>query len=204
MPPSAAQQQQRPQPGSQKQDTRRLWDVPNQNLTTKPLLEPRGRAINSSPEPWNKSFAAPHLVRNVAVTPDGRQIYGAVPSQNTVLAFSADTIETPREGLAHAWSGDGTPNDQVENIHGELCNGAGFAPGVRGAAFRFDGSDDFAWFGRPRMLLLESGADTFTTWVRFDELDGEMTVADARVHVSKVGIWRVLLFWPCFLRLYMP
>ena len=48
----------------------------------------------------------------------------------------------PTDGLVGYWPAEGNADDIVGGNHGTLLNGATFAPGIVGQAFRFDGLDD--------------------------------------------------------------
>ncbi|MBW2719981.1 MAG: hypothetical protein JRD94_15965 [Deltaproteobacteria bacterium] len=53
-------------------------------------------------------------------------------------AAAQDCVEPPG-GLVSWWPGDGNADDIVSGFDGTLVNGATFAPGFVGDAFRFDG-----------------------------------------------------------------
>jgi hypothetical protein len=72
-------------------------------------------------------------------------------TNNMVLAMAGVTgffrltgvAVQPPCGMVAWWSGDGDALDLVGTSHGTLMNGAGFAQGMVGQAFSFDGADDY-------------------------------------------------------------
>jgi hypothetical protein len=69
--------------------------------------------------------------------------------------------------LAHWWSGDADAKDNVGEAHGKLVNGAAVTPGKIGAAFTFDGKDDYVEFPADAGNF---GTNDFTIgfWMRSD------------------------------------
>jgi parallel beta-helix repeat protein len=65
-------------------------------------------------------------------------------------------------GLVSQWAAEGNTEDSVGNHDGILVNGASFAPGRSGQAFRFDGVDDYV--ATPLVVDYSSGV-TFELWV---------------------------------------
>jgi hypothetical protein len=124
-------------------------------------------------------FASSSPLYRVVFSPDGRSAFGLLPQENQVAVFDVDEGLSVRTGLASLWAGDGTADDAEENFHGAMHNGASFRPGLKGMAFQFDGRDDFLWFEKHRIHLMEGGAAAFTVWVKFDSVEGEMTILDA-------------------------
>ena len=61
----------------------------------------------------------------------------AIPTPATAALQSSD-------GLVAYWPADGDARDSVGGNHGTLRNGATFAPGIVGRAFRLDGVNDQA------------------------------------------------------------
>src|SRR5689334_15837441 len=58
------------------------------------------------------------------------------------MAGASDCAPVPA-GLVSWWRGEGNADDAVGSNHGQLHNGASFAPGKVGQGFLFDGMDDF-------------------------------------------------------------
>lgn len=81
----------------------------------------------------------------------------------------------PPDGLISWWPGDGDALDIVGGNNGELLNGAGFAPGIVGQAFSFDGIDDIVVC---QALGLPEGNSSRTVafWVKVDP-EGEYEAA---------------------------
>ena len=75
-----------------------------------------------------------------------------------------------RKGLVAHWSAEGNANDSAGQNHGKLRNGATFAPGKIGQAFKLDGKDDYIDFCNPKALQI-TGSQTITMWIRPDRLD---------------------------------
>jgi hypothetical protein len=68
------------------------------------------------------------------------------PASIPAAATGRDLLPRPA-GLVSWWPGDGNPNDIVGTRHGTLRNGAAFAPGIFGQAFKLDGVDGFVDLG---------------------------------------------------------
>ena len=76
----------------------------------------------------------------------------------------------PADGLVGWWPGDGNANDVAGSNDGILQGGAtASAGGVAGAAFHFDGTNDYAEI--PDSPALRPTNLTIEAWVRFDSLD---------------------------------
>jgi len=91
------------------------------------------------------------------------------------LAFansaSAQTCAPPASGPVAWWPGNGNTNDVVGARNGSLVGSAGFAPGMVGDAFSFDGGGSVDIADDPVWTL---GTEDFTIdlWVRFNSLTG--------------------------------
>ncbi|MCH8063812.1 MAG: laminin G domain-containing protein, partial [Chloroflexi bacterium] len=72
----------------------------------------------------------------------------------------------PPPGLLGWWPGDGSPNDILGGNDGVLRNGATFAPGMVGQAFRLDGVDDYVEVPDSPSLRLSEGSFTIDAWIR--------------------------------------
>ena len=77
----------------------------------------------------------------------------------------------PREGLVAFWSGDGHARDTAGTNHGTLKNGATFAKGKVGKAFKFDGSNDYVYVGNTPAMRI-TGSQTIAMWIRPSRLAG--------------------------------
>ena len=76
---------------------------------------------------------------------------------------------TPPPGMISWWPGDGNARDLAGANHGTLINGAGFAPGMVGKAFSFDGVDDFVEM--PEEGSFDFNNDfTIDAWVKPNDL----------------------------------
>lgn len=78
--------------------------------------------------------------------------------------------QMPRKGLVALWSAEGNARDSAGASHGRLKNGAGFAPGRVGLAFKLDGKDDHVDFGNPKALQI-TGSQTIAMWIRPSRFD---------------------------------
>ncbi len=74
-----------------------------------------------------------------------------------------------REGLVALWPGEGNANDIVGTNNGTLVNGAGFATGIVGQAFSFDGTSYVTIPGSPLLDTLVSNI-TVETWIKANQL----------------------------------
>lgn len=97
--------------------------------------------------------------------------FAAAPaSAQTCLPLPADLVSW--------WGAEGDAQDYLSGNHGALQNGAGFAAGMVGQAFSFDGSDDFVRV--PDAANLDITGDlTIDAWVY------PTAFGDQRVIVSK-------------------
>jgi hypothetical protein len=95
----------------------------------------------------------------------------------TVFCFlsssaSAQTCVQPPTGLVSWWPGDGNADDIVDNNQGTLHNGATFADGMVGQAFRFDGVNSFVQ--APTANLPTGNSDrTLELWVNLEAVVAE-------------------------------
>ena len=104
------------------------------------------------------------------VTPRRGDLKGLVVFLTLLLGLHAPTTaqtldgDAIPEGLVGWWLAEGTALDRTGNNHGILINGASFAEGKEGGAFRFDGVDDAIWVDD---LLGNFGKRNFTiqAWV---------------------------------------
>jgi hypothetical protein len=63
------------------------------------------------------------------------------------MTSSAAASVLPPFGIAHWWDGDDNTSDRIGDVDGMPQNDPGFAPGMVGQAFSFDGIDDTVSFG---------------------------------------------------------
>ncbi len=70
---------------------------------------------------------------------DIQVIYRAGQPGQTFVGAPGSIPLAVRPGLADWWTADGTTADSIGGNDGALENGAGYAPGIVGQAFRFDG-----------------------------------------------------------------
>lgn len=93
----------------------------------------------------------------------------------TLLAFAVVTPAAHGAVVPIAWwPGDGNADDRIGNYDGFPRNGAGFATGMIGQAFSFDGVDDYVWV--PNTTAIDGGPEaTYMAWVYPDVLPGAGT-----------------------------
>ena len=84
---------------------------------------------------------------------------------------SAQTCTPPPSGMVAWWPGDGNTDDIVGARNGSLMGSAGFAPGIVGDAFSFNGG---GWVDVADDPIWTLGTEDFTIdlWVRFNSLRG--------------------------------
>ena len=87
---------------------------------------------------------------------------GTVTSSNALL----DLLECtpPPSGLIAWWPGDGNATNLAGSGNGTLSNGTAFATGFVGAAFQFDGADDFVRV--PDSDIFNLLSFTATAWIK--------------------------------------
>ena len=71
----------------------------------------------------------------------------------------------PAAGLVSWYRADGNALDFADGNHGALVNGAGFAPGLVGHAFQFDGVDDYVEVPTSDNLNFPAGGLTVEAWI---------------------------------------
>jgi choice-of-anchor C domain-containing protein len=82
-------------------------------------------------------------------------------------------------GLVSWWRAEGNANDSVGNNHGQLRNGAGFAPGMVGQGFLLDGVNDYVLVPDSSTLDLTNEI-TVELWFKPDEWAAGDTLIDKR------------------------
>lgn len=122
-----------------------------------------------------------------AALPGGAPIGWSAEAQSEEVFWSLDVQATcaPRSeptlgehGLLGRWAGEWDAYDSFGWANGTLPNGVGFAPGVNGTAFSFDGTSD-QWLSLPSFVanngsnvidLYPESDFTFSAWIRMDTL----------------------------------
>lgn len=100
--------------------------------------------------------------------------YWVVVSNFTSMATSAVatltvnpiTCSPAAAGLVDWWSGDNQASDYAGTNHQVFVNGTAFAVGKVGAAFTFDGVDDFATNSNPKLTNIANSSYTIEFWAR--------------------------------------
>lgn len=133
----------------------------------------------------------PFLYGQIALTRDGRRAYlpSPKPGQLAVIDLSPSGCEPPAAGLHGFWPGDGSTDDAHDGGTAELKNGAGYAPGRVGQAFRLDGVNDFV---RIRSIggPITRTEGTIGAWVKAGNLGRTMYIADRSQAGGEFG-WRL-------------
>lgn len=104
---------------------------------------------------------------------------------------AAQECVRPPAGLVSWWPGDGNADDIQGGNDGVLMNGAGFAPGMVGQAFRLDGVDDHVLIGNPESLKLQDF--TLGAWVKPDRLSVSFPPGDIAILQYGRGGYGILL-----------
>ena len=97
----------------------------------------------------------------------------------------------PPPGMVSWWPGDGHADDIWDGNPGTLTGD--FAQGMVAQAFKLTGSGDFVNLGNASNLRISTGDFTVDAWVRFEELQGDMSIVD-KMSASGVNVdgWRFL------------
>src|SRR5262249_50102533 len=89
------------------------------------------------------------VLSNVTLAQNGRyavmvsNAFGTVISGEAILTVLTNGSCLPNTDLVAWWPAEGDARDAVGDNHGQLKNGAHFAPGRVGLGFELDGVDDF-------------------------------------------------------------
>lgn len=90
-------------------------------------------------------------------------------------SLRADCVALPSGAVAW-WRAETNANDSVGNHHGALVNGTSFIAGEVGAAFSFDGADDFVSVGDSADWDFGTNDFTIEFWVRLNALKNSMFI----------------------------
>src|SRR5262249_26619118 len=121
---------------------------------------------------------------------DGIDISGSGTTGNVVLGNYVGTDVSGRSlipGTVSWWKAEGNANDSVRGNGGSLVNGTGFASGLVGQAFSFDGVDDYVDLGNPTSLKLTSGI-TLEAWINTNDLAEGQVAAVISKWAFNVGL----------------
>ena len=98
----------------------------------------------------------------------------------------------PQSGLVALWSGEGNANDSVGGNNGSSITGIGYADGIVGQAFKFNGSDAFVGISDPGNKLsfdVRSNSFTVAMWVNLaDTVNRHELIIDRVIHGNNVPI----------------
>ena len=88
------------------------------------------------------------------------------PSEPLTSAATSTPIKPgkPTDAITSWWTGDGSAVNSFGSGDGTPTNGAGFAPGIIGEAFAFDGQDDYVALPDSVVTYPTNDAFTFETW----------------------------------------
>jgi hypothetical protein len=91
--------------------------------------------------------------------------YRILPAANATIAVPLACVPQPPDTGAW-WSGEDNALDRLGSYPGTLANGTGYAPGLVGRAFQFDGIDDSMWVGFLGGIgLTETDPLTIAGWI---------------------------------------
>ena len=105
----------------------------------------------------------------------GKALFGRGAYFLLVLMLAGHMVDQtylqPPPGIVSWWPGDGNANDIAGARNGSLVGSTGFAAGIVGEAFSFDGG---SWVEVPDDPIWTLGTEDFTIdlWVRFNSLSG--------------------------------
>jgi YVTN family beta-propeller protein len=126
-----------------------------------------------------ESFPLP-TVRRVLFSPDGKRAWAVIQEPGSVAVLDTDKgqcVSSPR-GLVGWWPGDGTTDDvRGAGNNGRVVGTAGYAPGLVGQAFHFEGSG-FISLGTLENLSIASPGFTAMAWVKFLGSGSEEAIFD--------------------------
>lgn len=106
------------------------------------------------------------IMRRPALSPDGRMVWIIEGDRVVGAPTLPPSCDLPETGLVDHWPGDGAADDVWGVSHGEVRNGAGYAPGIVGQAFALDGEDDEVGIGRRQNLQWPLDGATVMAWVK--------------------------------------
>ena len=130
-----------------------------------------GTDINGTVAIPNAGAGIAVYLNNTAVT--GNQIAG---NTNAGVYVYGDAVDGSNRGV---WTGDDTVFSGIVTVPGTLTSGAGYAPGLSGDAFSFDGvsgalQDTGVGNGRLRYSLNGTAGTTYSGWVKTTDTDGTL------------------------------
>ena len=90
---------------------------------------------------------------------------GTAASAANLVITTTTQCQAPPAGLIGGWSGEGNGRDLIATNHGTMMGGAGFAQGMVGLAFSFDGENDYLQVPA-RALSAGTGDFTVQGWAK--------------------------------------
>ena len=137
-------------------------------------------AVDPVKETVSERFARPgEFYRKTAFMPAGdRAIVAIEPAGILVLDRLDAGCLPPAQGLYNLYSGDGTLDDeqQVDSLRAE--GGVGFAPGLIGQAFHFNGEDALLRVRSEGACGSCGPSWSASLYIKFGALQGEMSILD--------------------------
>jgi YVTN family beta-propeller protein len=135
---------------------------------------------------------------SVIFSPDSRHAYITLKEKHAlaVLNIPPGECEPSPLGQSGFWPGDGNGNDVRGSNHAQMYNGATFAAGRVGQAFRFDGHGAYASVANPGTLVgfrtsgaLQEEVFSFGAWVKLDDRSkpGVMPILDEMPSTAHSG-----------------
>ena len=135
-------------------------DLPNTDPLLGPLQNNGGPTFTHALLPGSPAIGAGDPAELTGVDQRG---FDRGPSDG--ISIGAYEFAPLTEGLVHRWSAEGDANESIGGHDGTLLNGAGFAEGVSGQAFSFDGVDDFVVLAEHPHVGEEF---SISVWVKLD------------------------------------
>jgi parallel beta-helix repeat protein len=120
------------------------------------------------------TFALPNAGHGIAVRLSAAEVRNNLIAGNLGDGIHVRGNNTP-DKLVGFWRAEGNDEDDLFVIAdaGELLGGVGFAPGVAGQAFSFDGADDF-FQDNKTFRLNYGGGKSMEAWVRTADTQGTL------------------------------
>ncbi|MGO8925786.1 MAG: LamG domain-containing protein [Limisphaerales bacterium] len=132
--------------------------------------------------PFGRSRLVPSgNLTSIVIRASGCAAVGLLCLLSVFQAWSANCVSPPA-GLVSWWPAEGNANDIVGTNNGTLYNGVGFAPGMVGQVFVFNGTNSYVEVPDSPSLQLTNDL-TIEFWVKRQRLSG------IEVIIEKGGDW---------------
>lgn len=132
-------------------------------------------------------------IRKLKGSVDDIAVFNRALSASEIQTLSTEEVIPPHSW----WKAEGNANDSVGTNHGTLQNGATFAPGVEGQAFKFDGVDDYVSVPNSSSLNFGTGDFTVSFWAKFNNLGNNGNGLIHKDNYGSPGAYKGWLFNIC-------